>query len=150
MRDERVATAERSEVIGLLSRALDEGHLGLDQYDARVAAVGTATYASELVAQLSDLPPEYAWLPPTAVAPAARRTTSGRAALLLGILSLPTSFCVFGGLLGIVAIGLSFRGDRTRGLTAALTGRVFGIVAVVMSLGALFALVHALDGSVGP
>jgi hypothetical protein len=145
-----VATAERTEVLGLLGRALDEGHLALDQYDTRVVAVGTATYASELVAQLNDLPPEYAWLPPTAVVPASTRTGSGRAALVLGILSLPTAFCVAGGVLGIVAIALSFRGDRPRGLSPALLGRVFGIVGLVLSLGALFSLIYALNHRVGP
>jgi len=143
MRDERVATAERSEVIGLLGRALDAGHLGLEQYDARVVAVGDATYATELVAALSDLPPEYAWLPPTVVVPS--RPASGRGALVFGILSLPTAFCVFGGVLGVVAIVLSFRGDRPRGLSPAVFGRVFGIVGVVLSLGALFSLLYALD-----
>ncbi|HET6532375.1 MAG TPA: DUF1707 domain-containing protein [Actinoplanes sp.] len=142
MRDERVSVAERSEVIALLTTALDEGRLDLAGYDARIAAVGAATYASELAAQLSDLPPEYAWRPPAAVLPATRRG-SGRAALILGILSLPTAFCVAGGVLGIVAIVLSFRGDRPRGLSAALYGRVFGIVGVVLSLGALFSLVAA-------
>ena len=150
MRDARVQTAERSEVIARLSRALDDGHLGLDQYDARVAAVGTATYSSELTAQLGDLPAEYAWLPPTAVVPSAGRTGAGRAALVFGILALPTSFCVLGGLLGIVAIVLSFRGDRPRGLSPALFGRVFGIVGVVLSLGALFGLMYALNNRVGP
>jgi hypothetical protein len=150
MRDVRVVTAERSEVIGLLTRALDEGHLDLDRYDARVAAVGTATFTSELVAQLDDLPPEYAWLPPTAVVPSGARPGSGRAALVLGILALPTSFCVLGGVLGIVAIVLSFRGDRPRGLSPALVGRVFGIVGVVLSLGALFGLIYAMHNSVGP
>jgi len=149
MRDVRVATAERSEVIGLLTRALDEGHLDLDRYDARVAAVGTATFTSELVAQLDDLPPESAWLPPTAVVPSGARPGSGRAALVLGILALPTSFCVLGGVLGIVAIVLS-RGDRPRGLNPALVGRVFGIVGVVLSLGALFGLIYAMNNSVGP
>jgi hypothetical protein len=150
VRQERVATAERSEVIARLSRALDEGHLSLDQYDARVAAVGTATYATDLVSQLDDLPPEYAWLPPTAVVPSGARRGSGRAALVLGILALPTSFCVIGGLLGIVAIVLSFRGDRAKGLSPAILGRVFGIVGLVLSLGALFSLIYALTHSVGP
>ncbi|HEU4347945.1 MAG TPA: DUF1707 domain-containing protein [Actinoplanes sp.] len=150
MRDERVATAERSEVIALLTRALDDGRLDIARYDARVAAVGAATYASELVAQLGDLGPEYAWLPPTAVVPATARTGPARAALVFGILSLPTSFCVFGGLLGIVAIVLSFRGHRPRGLGPALLGRVFGVVGLVLSLGALFGLIYALNNGVGP
>ena len=150
MRHERVATAERSEVISRLSRALDEGHLSLDQYDARVAAVGTATYTTDLVAQLDDLPPEYAWLPPTAVVPSAAPRGSGRAALVLGILALPTSFCLIGGVLGVVAIVLSFRGDRPKGLSPAMLGRVFGILGLVLSLGAGFSLIYAMTHSLGP
>jgi hypothetical protein len=149
VRDERVATAERSEVIALLGRALDEGHLAVDEHDARVAAVGSATYTSDLLAQLHDLPPEFAWLPPAAVAPA-RPTGSGRAALILGLLSVPLSFCVVGGILGIVAIVLSLRGERRPGFTPTLVGRVFGIVGVVLSLGALFALIYAMTHSLGP
>jgi hypothetical protein len=149
VRDERVATAERAEVIALLGRALDEGRLALAEHDARVAAVGSATYTSELLTQLRDLPPEYAWLPPAAVAPAPR-APAGRAALIVGLLSLPTSFCIVGGILGIAAIVLSLRGERRTGVTPALLGRVFGIVGVVLSLGALFALVYALNNSVGP
>jgi hypothetical protein len=150
VRHERVATAERSEVIARLSRALDEGHLSLDEYDARVAAVGSATYATDLVAQLDDLPPEYGWRPPSAVVPSGPRRGSGRAALVLGILSLPTAFCVIGGVLGIVAIVLSFRGERRKGLSPAILGRVFGIVGLVLSLGALFSLIYAMNNSVGP
>ncbi|HEU4346900.1 MAG TPA: DUF1707 domain-containing protein [Actinoplanes sp.] len=145
MKDGRVATAERSEVIALLNRALDAGHLDLAGYDARVAAVGDATYRADLVAQLSDLPPEYAWLPAAAVVPATARAGRGRAALVFGILSLPTAFCVFGGLLGIIAIALSFRGDRPRGLSPALLGRVLGIVGLVLSVGALVSLMYAVN-----
>lgn len=149
MRDERVATAERSEVIALLGRALDDGHLTVAEHDTRVAAVGTATYTSDLLRTLSDLPPEYAWLPAAAVAPA-RPAGTGRAALIVGLLSVPTSFCVLGGILGVVAIVLSLRGERRPGFTPALVGRVFGIVGVVLSLGALLALVYAMNNSLGP
>ncbi len=149
MRDERVVTADRAEVIAVLGRALDDGRLTLDEHDARVAAVGSATYTSELRGQLRDLPPEYAWRPPATVAPAPP-AGSGRAALIAGLLSLPTSICIVGGILGAVAIVLSLRGERRRGLTAALLGRILGIVGVVLSLGALFALVYALNTSVGP
>jgi hypothetical protein len=153
MRDQRVGTADRTEVIGLLSRAFDEGRLPMEDYDQRVARVGTATYASELLDQLQDLPPEFAWLPRTAVAtPAAghQPAASGRAALILGILALPTSFCVLGGVLGIIAVVLSLRGDRRAGLGPALIGRVFGIVGIVLSVGALIAVVVALTSSTGP
>ena len=145
MRDQRVSTAERTEVLALLSRAVDEGHLATDQYHGRVAAVGTATYTSQLIAPLGDLPPDYAWLPPTAAAP----SSSGRAALIFGVLSLPTSFCLFGGLLGAVAIVLSLRGERPAGMSAALFGRVFGIVGVILAIGALIALIFALNNPLG-
>ena len=63
---------------------------------------------------------------------------------------MPASFCVVGGILGVVAIVLSLRGERRPGFTAALAGRVFGIVGVVLSLGAGFALVYAMTHSLGP
>jgi hypothetical protein len=152
MKDERVAGTERAEVLAELTRALDQGDLTIDDYDRRVAAVGTATYTSELLAQLSDLPPEYAWLPPTAVAPADRPQVAGagRGALILGILSLPTSFCVFGCVLGVIAIFLSLRGEPTRGFSPALLGRVFGIVGVAMSITALIVLILALNKPASP
>jgi hypothetical protein len=152
MRGERVGTADRTEVIGRLSRALDEGRLPMADYDRRVARVGAATYAAELLDQLRDLPPEFAWLPRTAVATSAAQkpAASGRAALVLGILALPTSFCVLGGVLGIIAVVLSLRGDRRPGLGPAMIGRVFGIVGIVLSVGALIAVVVALNSSTGP
>lgn len=147
-----MAGAERLEVLDLLNRALDAGDVALGDYDRRVAAVGSATYTSELVAQLIDLPPEYAWLPLTAVAPPARRPMAGadRGALILGILSLPTSFCVFGGVLGIIAIFLSRRGARTRGFSPALLGRVFGIIGVALSIAALISLIFVLNKPTSP
>lgn len=153
MQGQRVDTIDRTEVIGLLNRALDEGRMPLEDYDHRVAQVGAATYASELLDQLRDLPPEFAWLPRTAVAtPATARkpAASGRAALVFGILALPTSFCVVGGVLGIVAVALSLRGERRSGLTPALIGRVLGIVGIVLAVGALIAFVVALNSSAGP
>lgn len=152
MRDARVTSIDRAEVLALLGRALDEGALTVGEYDARVVAAGSATYLSQLLAALDDLPPEYAWLPAAAVAGPVvdARGSRGRAALILGILSLPTSFCVLGGFLGLAAIVVSLRGERAAGLTAALIGRVFGIVGLVLSLAALFAILYALNHSVAP
>ena len=150
MQGQRVDTTDRTEVIGLLNRALDQGRMPLEDYDQRVARVGAATYASELLDQLRDLPPEFAWLPRTTVAgPATARgpEASGRAALVFGILALPTSFCVLGGILGVVAVVLSLRGERRPGLTATLIGRVLGIVGIVLAVGALIAFVVALHSA---
>jgi hypothetical protein len=146
MRDQRVSAGERTEVLALLNRAVDEGHLAPEHYHGRVAAVGTATYASQLIAPLGDLPPEYAWVPPAAPA----RPKAGRAALVLGVLSVPTAFCVFGGVLGVIAIVLSLRGERQVGMSAALFGRVFGIVGVILAIGALIALLYALNNPLNP
>jgi hypothetical protein len=152
VKDERVTGAERTEVLEMLTRALDQGDLAISDYDRRVVAVGSATYTSELLTPLSDLPPEYAWLPPTAVAPPAAPpvTGAGRGALILGLLSLPTSFCVFGGILGVIAVFLSLRGERQPGFSPALLGRVFGIVGIALSIAALIALIFALNKPTSP
>jgi hypothetical protein len=152
MPDGRVDNAQRTEVLDLLTRALDSRSLPLGEYDRRVAAVGTANYASELAAQLQDLPPEYVWQPHAAtplVAPARPVRSYGRTALVLGILSLPSSMCLVGWIFGILAILYSRRGSP-KGFNAALVGRVFGIVGIVLSAGAGLAVWFALNHSVGP
>ena len=149
MSDVRVGNAHRTEVIDLLSRALGEGGLPLDEYDRRVAAVGAATYASQLSAQLGDLPAGYAWSPhafPPPVTPHPPHA-SGRTALILGIVSLPLSMCLVGGILGMLAVVYSRRGPAARGFGPAMIGRVFGIVSILLSLGAGLALVFALRRS---
>jgi hypothetical protein len=149
VRDERVGSAQRTEVIDRLNRALDDGVLALGDYDVRVAAVGTATYLSDLLAPLRDLPPEYGWQPHPVAAPppgppAAAVPRSGKAALIFGIASLPLSICFVGGLLGIVAVVLSLRGGRGQpGFSAALLGRMFGIVGILLSIGATVAVLFA-------
>jgi hypothetical protein len=156
MPDVRVDNAQRSEVLDLLTRALDDRSLPLDEYDRRVAAVGTATYTSELFAQVNDLPPEYVWQPHPAAGPvaAARAVQAyGRTALILGIVALPLSMCLVGWIFGILAIVYSRRGRTGSGATgfgAALIGRVFGIVSILLSLAAAFAVWFALHHSAGP
>ncbi|MCU7722700.1 DUF1707 domain-containing protein [Actinoplanes sp. KI2] len=61
MKDQRVGHAERTQVLGLLGNAFEAGVLPVGEYDARVAAVGGATRASQLRLQVADLPPPYAW-----------------------------------------------------------------------------------------
>jgi hypothetical protein len=108
-----------------------------------VARVGTATYASELTDQVADLPPPYTWiLPPPPPA-------SGRVALILGIASVPLSICGIGAVLGILAVFAS-RGGTRGGVSPALIGRVFGILGIALSIGAVAALIYARNSELGP
>ncbi len=146
MRGPRIGHAERAEVMGRLNAAHEAGLLPVDAYDGRVAAIGTATYAGELQAQLAGLPPEYGWGPP---APPPAPAAAGRVALILGLASVPLSFCLIGGVLGILAVLASRGGGPVPGgprVTAALIGRIFGILGVVLSIGAGIALLYARTG----
>jgi hypothetical protein len=147
VRDPRVGHAERTEVLGLLGNAYEAGLLPVGEYDSRVAAVGTATYESQLRLQLSDLPPAYLWgertTPPPEPSPA-----SGRVALVLGIASVPLSICAIGGVLGILAVVASRNAGR--GMSPALLGRIFGLIGVALSVVSVAALVYALTHAVGP
>ncbi|MGA5299183.1 DUF1707 SHOCT-like domain-containing protein [Nucisporomicrobium flavum] len=143
MRDERIGTVHRTQVIDLLNQALTEGSLPEPDYDARIVAVGSATYASDLLAQVQDLPPRLQWDPRAAAPPTPPDRNAGRGALILGLLAVPLSFCLIGGLLGVAAIVLSTRGRGAHGVGPALIGRVLGIVSVVLTIGAVAALVVA-------
>ena len=143
MKDERIGTVHRTQVIDLLSQALDEGLLTTPQYDARVVAVSTATYASDLLSQVQDLPPRLQWDPRIAAPPTAPNRNAGRTALILGLFSIPMAFCVVGVVPAIAAIVMSTRGSGARGAGPALFGRVLGIISVVLSIGALLALYFA-------
>jgi hypothetical protein len=145
MREERVGNSQRTEVIGLLGQALDDGALALDDFDGRVIAVSSATHACDLRAQVDDLPSPYAWRPhpvekppPEPPSPSAS-PRSGQAALILGIASVPLAACFVGALLGVAAIALSLRVPTRPGLSAALLGRIFGIIGILLTAGALTA-----------
>ncbi len=146
----RAGNDQRAEVLDRLTRALDSRALAMDEYDRRVAAIGTATYVTELVAQLRDLPPEYGWQPHPVATPIAPNGGSrpGRTALILGILSVPLSLCLVGGVFGILAIGYSRRGPA-RGFGAAMIGRVLGIVGILLSAAAAFAMWYAFTHRLG-
>jgi hypothetical protein len=146
----RAGNDQRAEVLDRLTRALDTRTLAMDEYDRRVAAVGTATYVAELVAQLRDLPPEYGWQPHPVATPIAPKggTRPGRTALILGILSVPFSMCLVGGIVGILAILYSRHGPA-RGFGAAMIGRVLGIVGILLSAGAGFAMWYAFTHRLG-
>jgi hypothetical protein len=150
--DERVGNAQRAEVIDLLTRALDDAGLALDDYDRRVAAVGTATFASELQAQVRDLPDAYGWRPhefAPPVGPEHPVRSYEKTALILGIVALPLSVCLVGWIFGILAVLYSGRG-RPRGFGPALLGRIFGIIAIVLSAGAGIALFVAARSGTSP
>jgi hypothetical protein len=150
MKDERIGTVHRTQVIDQLSQALGEGLLTTEQYDSRVISVSTATYASDLLAQVQDLPPRLQWDPRNAAPPTAPNRTAGRTALILGIVGVPLAFCLIGWIPGIAAIVMSTRGRGAHGVGPALIGRVLGIISVVLSIGAVVALVFALNSSTSP
>ncbi|GIM92285.1 DUF1707 SHOCT-like domain-containing protein [Paractinoplanes toevensis] len=145
VRDHRVGPAERTQVLGLLGNAFEAGVLPVGDYDARVTAVGTATHASQLRLQISDLPPAYAWgeLPPL---PPEATPASGRIALVLGIASVPMSVCGIGFLLGLLAVIASRGGGPEPGgprVTPALIGRIFGFIGIALSIVAVVAVLIA-------
>jgi hypothetical protein len=150
MKDERIGTVHRTQVIDLLSQALGEGALTMEQYDTRVVSVSSATYASDLTAQVQDLPPRLQWDPRNAAPATPPNRTAGRTALILGIISVPLSFCLLGWIVGIAAVVVSTRGHGAHGVGPALIGRVLGIVGIVLSIGAVLALLFARTASTSP
>ena len=148
MNDLRVGNAERTEVIALLTRALDSGHLALAEYDGRIAAVSIASHVSDLAVPLSGLPPEFGWLapptPPTPVAPPRDTSNYGRISLILGVLSVPLSVCFLGWVLGILAIVYGTRA-KSPGFSAALIGRVLGIISILLTIAAAAAVFFAMN-----
>ena len=153
MSDLRVGNAERTEVIALLTRALDGGHLTLAEYDGRIATVSTASHVSELATPLHGLPPEFGWLPPAPAGPSpvpSHDTKNyGRISLILGLVSLPLSLCFVGWVFGILAIVYAKRAGG-RGFSAALIGRVFGIVSLLLTVAAAAAVFFAMRRTPSP
>jgi hypothetical protein len=149
--DGRAGNDQRAEVLHRLTTALDERALPMDEYDRRVAAIGTAVYVSELSAQLRDLPPVYSWEPHPAAAVVTPKggTRPGRTALVLGILSLPLSFCLVGWIFGILAILYSRRAPA-KGFSPPMVGRVLGILGIVFSAACGFSLWYVLTHPLGP
>jgi uncharacterized protein DUF1707 len=173
--DLRVGNAERTEVIALLTRALDSGHLALPEYDGRIAAVSIASHVSDLAVPLRDLPPEFGWLAPGTASPAKAppsRTRAGKArpskappvaaptpdapqrdaarygriSLILGIVSVPLSVCFVGWVFGILALVYGTRAG-SRGFSAALIGKVLGIVSILLTVAAGAAVFFASGSS---
>jgi hypothetical protein len=144
--DERVGTVHRTVVLDLLSQAVAEGYLDLNEYEQRMTVVTSAKTASVLMGQLSDLPPQFRWDPrrqqvavrPPRPGPRTDNTQAmSGAALILGIVSIPMAMCFgVGAAFGIAAVVLSLPGVRaTNGWGLALAGRILGICGIVLSLG---------------
>jgi hypothetical protein len=147
MEDERVGNQQRTQVLELLSAALEQGYLTLEEYEQRMAVVTEAKTMSVLQSQVGDLPAQFRWDP--RVAP--QRPDAGHGsrphtddnvrtfavtALVLGIASIPLALCFVGWLFGIAAIFFSIPGARgASGWSKALVGRVLGILGIVMSVG---------------
>jgi hypothetical protein len=140
--DERVGNAQRGQVNEILSRALAEGYISLDEYEQRIQVVNNAKLASELMSQLRDLPQQFQWSPRMAPPPPPGTTPVNEdnarsfaiASLITGVASIPIGLCMVGGLLGIVAIVLSFPGAKSStNRPFAIAGRVLGIVSIVLA-----------------
>jgi hypothetical protein len=163
LKDQRVGHTERTQVLAVLGNAYEAGVLPVGEYDARVAAVGAATHASQLRLQVADLPPPYSWDAPTPAAPpsggaharpaAEAPARTGRMALILGIASVLFSVCGIGLVLGLLAVLASrsggARADRPR-ISMALVGRVFGFIGMALSVAALAAAFLAWHGRTSP
>jgi len=155
---QRIGTAEREQVLGLLGKALEDGYLSLDEYEQRMTAVTAAKTAYELTRQVSDLPPHLRWVPQVHPGPAAGTGAPGGsptsdpahatavASMVLGLVSMPMSICLgAGGLIGIAAAVLSRPGLRSqREHGKAVVGLVTGLVGIALSL--VFIAIYFLSG----
>jgi hypothetical protein len=130
-------------VLDLLSRAVEEGYLDLDEYEVRVVRVTEGKTISALYAQVADLPAQFRW-DPSRPLPKGRQEREQDAAssmavvsLALGAAAIPTSLCFgAGGIVGIAAIFFARRGLRDDvGRSKALAGMVLGIVGIALSIG---------------
>jgi hypothetical protein len=148
MEDERAGNQQRTQVLDLLSAALEQGYLTLEEYEQRMTVVTAAKTVSVLHGQVADLPAQFRWDPRAA---AQQQPNGGQgsqprtddnvrtfaiASLVLGIASIPLALCFVGWLFGIAAIFLSIPGSRgASGWSKAVVGRVLGIIGIVMSVG---------------
>jgi hypothetical protein len=149
MEDERVGNHQRTQVLELLSAALEQGYLTLEEYEQRMTVVTAAKTMSELHDQVADLPAQFRWDPrATAQRPDAGQgsrphtddnvRTFAITSLVLGIASIPLTFCLVGWLLGIAAIFFSVPGSKgASGWSKAFVGRVLGILGIIVQVGVI-------------
>jgi hypothetical protein len=142
---ERVGTAQRTIVLELLSRAVGEGYLDLDEYEVRAARVTEGKTVSALYTAVADLPPQFRWDPNQSVPKTGRDKaresahTMAVVSIALGAASIPLSMCLgAGGIAGIIAIvlgRLGMRDDENR--SKALIGLILGLLGTISSFGFL-------------
>ena len=145
---QRVGHAQRTVVLDLLSKALEEGYLELHEYEARLVRVTEAKSVADLYGQVADLPPQLRWDPRQPM-PRSRedrqRENADSAALVafvLGLVSLPTTVCFgAGGLVGIAAVVFGGRALRLGGnRPKAIAGLVLGIIGIAVSIALVLAV----------
>jgi len=153
--DERVGNAQRTTVLELLGRALEEGYLDLDEYEARLTRVTEGKTVAALHAQVADLPPQFHWDPfqPPSKARQEQKQDQDKdsasamalASIVLGAASIPRSVCFgAGGLAGIAAVFFARKGLRhDSGRTKAIVGLALGILGIVLSIGIVLILLFS-------
>jgi hypothetical protein len=143
MGEERVGNAQRGAVLDLLGRALEEGYLDLDEYEARLQRVTEGKTVAALHAQVADLPPQFRWDHNGSI-PKSRQERAKESAnamavasIALGVAAIPTSLCFGAGAIpGIAALFFARRALRQEdGRGKAITGLVLGIVGTALSIG---------------
>lgn len=137
---ERVGNSQRAAVLELLSRALEEGYLDLDEYETRFIAVSQAKTVGELYTSVSDLPTTLRTDPrQSSLTSGASRRRDGAddmalVALILGAVSIPTSLMMAGLLVGAAAVVFARLGLRSQtSRHKAAIGMALGIVGMVLS-----------------
>lgn len=149
MGDDRVGNAQRTTVLDLLGRALEEGFLDLAEYETRLQRVTEGKTVAELYAQVADLPPQFRWDPDRPM-PKSREERDKESAnamavasIALGAAAIPTSLCLGAGVIpGIAALFLARRAlRREAGRGRAITGLVLGLVGVALSIGVVLLFV---------
>jgi hypothetical protein len=139
---QRVGHAQRTAVLELLNRALEEGYLELHEYEIRLPLITQAKTVRALYAQVADLPPQFRWnphqLPPAG--PEERRreraSTEALVSLIISAIAVPSTLCLgAGGILGLVGAVFGVRALRDGGSPAqAITGIGLGLLSMALGL----------------
>ena len=140
----RVSDADREAIVARLNQATAEGRLSIEEFSERTRQAYACRTWGELSRVVWDLPAPTGSYPVVYGAPARRAgpppppTTGGAplVALVLGVLSLPATFCVpVGPVLSIGAIVsgiLGLRSPVNRGMAA--TGIALGGLALILQI----------------